>query len=143
MIKSQKGMKIRLNIQIRVNIPFIYKQDYLNIITELGAIICCQDFPPFFIDKKTKKRLISSIPCKRKKIPTLYTWVHWCATKKWEEWAKVTRCNVFSKQWGTNVRPVKFDTVGVFCIVQRKHINNHVQTSALHLNILSMANSYP
>ena len=67
MIKSQKGMKIRLHIQIRVNIPFIYKQDYRNIITELGAIICCQDFLPFFIDKKTKKRLIRSIPCKRKK----------------------------------------------------------------------------
>ena len=71
MIKSQKGMKIRLHIQIRVNIPFIYKQDYLNIITELGSIICCQDFLPFFIDKKTKRRLIRSIPCKRKKIPTL------------------------------------------------------------------------
>ena len=71
MIKSQKGMKIRLRIQIRVNIPFIYKQDYLNILTELGAIICCQDFLPFFTDKKTKKRLIRSIPCKRKKIPTL------------------------------------------------------------------------
>ena len=28
-------------------------------------------------------------------------------------------------------------------IVQRKHTNNHVQTSALLLNILSMANSYP
>ena len=25
--------------------------------------------------------------------------VHLCATKRWEEWAKVTRCNVFSKQW--------------------------------------------
>ena len=72
MIKSQKGMKIRLHIQIRVNIPFTYKQDYHNIITELGAIICCQDLLPFFIDKKTKKRLIRSIPCKRKKkSPTL------------------------------------------------------------------------
>ena len=55
MIKSQKGMKIRLHIQIRVNIPFIHKQDYHNINTELGAIIRCQDFLPFFIDKKTKK----------------------------------------------------------------------------------------
>ena len=71
MIKSQKGMKVRLHIQIRVNIPFIYKHDYRNIITELGAIICCQDFLPFFIDKISKKRLIRSVPCKRKKIPTL------------------------------------------------------------------------
>ena len=22
--------------------------------------------------------------------------VHWCATKRWEEWAKMTRCNVYS-----------------------------------------------
>ena len=29
--------------------------------------------------------------------------------------------------------------LGVFCIVQTRHINNHVQTSALHLNILSTA----
>ena len=71
MIKSQKGMKIRLHIQIRVNIPFIYKQDYRNFITELGVIICSQDFLPFFIDKISKKRLIRSIPCKRKKISTL------------------------------------------------------------------------
>ena len=64
---------------------------------------------------------------------------HWCATKRWEEWAKVTRCNVFSKQWGTEVLTATFDTVGVFCIVQRKHINNHVQTQCMHLNTLSTA----
>ena len=101
-------------------------------------------FSSLFIDRITKKRLIRSIPCKRKKFHfTAHTWVDWCATKRWEEWAKVNRCNVFSKQWGTKVLTAKFDTVGVFCIVQREHINNHVQTSALHLNILSTANSYP
>ena len=45
MIKSQKG----LHIQIRVNIPFIYKPDYRNIITKLGAMICCQDSLPFLL----------------------------------------------------------------------------------------------
>ena len=58
---------MRLHIEIRVNIPFIYKQDYRNFITELGAIICRQDFLPFFTDKISKKRLIRSIQCKRKK----------------------------------------------------------------------------
>ena len=47
MIKSQKG----LHIQIRVNIPFIYKPDYRNIITKLGAIICGQDSLPFLLIK--------------------------------------------------------------------------------------------
>ena len=49
MINHKKGMKIRLHIQIKVNISFIYKQDYCNIITELGEIICCQDFLPVLL----------------------------------------------------------------------------------------------
>ena len=104
-----------MHIQIGVNIPFIYKLDYRNIITKLEAIILSRFSSPF-IDRITKKRLIRSIPCKRKKKFhfTAHTRVHWCASKRWEEWAKVTRCNVFSKQWGNEVLTAKFDTVGGF-----------------------------
>ena len=48
-LKGYDKITKRIAYSIRVNIPFIYKPDYRNIITKLGAIICCQVSLPFLL----------------------------------------------------------------------------------------------